>query len=81
MQTPIFKTTIGQSLWEVHSPKYPDRLLTTDQAASVSRNTKAYLETLRSRGGGPEYVKIGSRIFYELYSYIRWIESRMETHR
>ncbi|MDD4648825.1 MAG: hypothetical protein PHO79_02225 [Desulfoplanes sp.] len=81
MQKSTFTTPIGQALWEVHAQKYPDGLLTTEEAAGISRNTKAYLETLRSRGGGPEYLKIGSRCFYVLVPYIRWIESRMETHR
>jgi predicted DNA-binding transcriptional regulator AlpA len=81
MNTPTFSTPIGQALWAVHAPKHPDRLLTTEEAADISRNSKTYLETLRSRGGGPEYVKIGNRVYYELVSFIQWIESRMKTHR
>lgn len=79
-KTPTFTTPIGQALWAVHAPRHPDRLLTTEEAADISRNSKAYLETLRSRGGGAPYIKIGARPFYELEAYIRWIESRMETH-
>jgi hypothetical protein len=81
MKQPTFTTSIGQALWAVHAPRHPDRLLTTEEAAAISRNTKAYLETLRSRGGGPEYIKIGSRCYYELVAFIHWIESRMITHR
>jgi hypothetical protein len=81
MKQPIFNTPIGQALWAVHAPRHPDRLLTTEDAAAISRLTKTYLETLRSRGGGAEYVRIGSRCYYELVAFINWIESRMETHR
>lgn len=81
MEQPTFRTSIGQSLWAAHAPTHPDRLLTTDQAAAISRLKKTYLETLRSRGGGPEYVRFNGRVFYDLAKLIQWIEDSMEIHK
>ncbi len=81
MKQPTFETTIGQSLWAAHAPTYPDRLLTTDQVAAITRLKKTYLETLRSRGGGPGYLRFNGRVFYDLAKLIHWIEDSMETHK
>jgi phage terminase Nu1 subunit (DNA packaging protein) len=81
MQTPKFKTSIGQALWEVHSPSYPDRLVPTASLASILRLSKPTLATMRSRGGGPEFLRIRGRVFYDLATAIQWIEENMEVHQ
>ena len=42
--------------------------LTEKEAALLFSLSAATLKTLRSRGGGPEYVKIGSRVLYPINS-------------
>jgi phage terminase Nu1 subunit (DNA packaging protein) len=81
MQLPIFQTSIGQALWEVHSQSYPDRRVTTNELADILRVSKATLETWRSRGGGPEFFRIRGRVFYDLATAIQWIEKNMEVHQ
>ncbi len=81
MPPPSFVTPIGTSLWEVHAPRYPDGMLTTMQAARVLHLSKATLETLRSRGGGPAYFRLRGRVFYDLAGAIQWLEANLEARR
>ncbi len=49
------------------------KLLSTIEAAHLPGVSPATLETWRCRGGGPPFVKVGSRVLYEpeaLASYI-----------
>jgi hypothetical protein len=48
--------------------------------ADILRLAPATLETMRSRGGGPEYLKVRSRVYYDLVAGIRWYEDNMEVH-
>lgn len=80
MKQPTFKTDIGQLLWDLHGPTHPNRLVSTSQMADILRLAPATLETMRSRGGGPEYLKVRSRVYYDLVAGIRWYEDNMEVH-
>lgn len=81
MTSPTFQTPIGQALWAVHHSTYPDRLVPPTPAAHIARVKQSYLATLRSRGGGPEYIRLNSRVFYDLVKLIEWIEGKMEVRQ
>jgi excisionase family DNA binding protein len=49
--------------------------LTTAQAAHYSNVPAATLATLRSRGGGPPYIKLGSRVLYRKSDIDLWMEA------
>jgi predicted DNA-binding transcriptional regulator AlpA len=55
-------------------------LLTTEQAATILTLSPATLSTLRCRGGGPPFIKIGAsrhgRVRYREADLLAWIESR-----
>lgn len=70
--------TIGQAIYDAHSGRYPDGLVTTDEAARILRLRRSYLETLRCKGGGPEYVRHARRVFYQLRTLAEWADSRTE---
>lgn len=67
---------IGTAIKEAHSGKYTDGLLNTREAAAVLRLAPATLETRRSIGGGPPYIKFGSRRLYRLEDLAAWVDSR-----
>lgn len=68
---------IGQAIFEAHAPRYPDGLVTTRDAAGILRLRPTYLETLRCKGGGPEYLRMGARIYYQLSALAAWADSRV----
>lgn len=70
--------TIGLAIFEAHTQRYPDGLVTTKEAAGILRLRPSYLETLRCRGGGPEYVRHARRVFYQLRTLAEWADSRTE---
>lgn len=51
--------------------------LTPDQAAEYCHITKGYLATLRVRGDGPQYAKLGRRIVYKREWLDKWIEGNV----
>ena len=52
------------------------RLLDTYEAADCLSVSKAYLDSLRSTGGGPEYIKIGRRMVrYRRSALDKWVDS------
>lgn len=69
---------VGQAILDAHTQRYPDGLVTTKEAAGILRLRPSYLETLRCKGGGPEYVRHARRVFYQLHTLVEWAESRME---
>lgn len=77
-QRPVFKTAIGHVLWDVHSCKYPDRLVPHVHAAEIARLKVSTFTTMRSRKAGPPYVRIFGAPYYDLVDLIRWIEEKME---
>lgn len=57
------------------------KLLTTEQAASLLGLKPSTLETWRSRGGGPPFVRIGKRAArYSLEDLDAYIEARRATN-
>lgn len=77
---PTFTTSVGQAMFDMYVKFYPDHLVPPKAAGIITHLKPATLATLRSRGGGPEYVRYGSQIFYVLTPLIQWFESRMEHH-
>lgn len=69
---------IGQKAFNAHVGNFKDELLTTTEAANVVHLNSAYLTNLRYRGGGPDFVRIGRKVYYELRPLCRWLESRAD---
>lgn len=80
-QRPVFKTALGYVFWDIHSGKYPDRLVPHADAAEIARLKVSTLTTMRSRKAGPPYVRIFGTPYYDLVDLIRWIEEKMEFSR
>ena len=53
-----------------------DPLLTTDQVAGMFGATRAFLEQLRSVGGGPEFIKVARLVRYRRSAVERWLCER-----
>jgi hypothetical protein len=51
------------------------RLLNIVEAAESLKVSPAYLEKLRSAGGGPRFVKMGTRIAYDPADLAAWVEA------
>jgi excisionase family DNA binding protein len=51
-------------------------LLTTGEAAKRLGLSPRTLETLRVRGGGPVFVKMGKAVRYEAWAIEAWIDAR-----
>ncbi|MBY0491199.1 MAG: helix-turn-helix domain-containing protein [Gemmatimonadaceae bacterium] len=56
-----------------------DLLLTVKEAAAAVRLAPSTLDKMRTLGTGPEYSKLGGRIFYSTKALARWIQSRTRT--
>lgn len=69
---------VGQKSFDAHIGSFKDELLTTAEAATVVHLNSAYLANLRYRGGGPEFIRIGRKVYYELRHLCRWLESRTD---
>lgn len=50
--------------------------MTTAMAAEYVGLSPATLETMRVRGGGPVFVKLGARVVYQREDLNRWLEER-----
>lgn len=48
----------------------------TQRAGELTGLSPLTLQALRHRGGGPEYLKIGNKVRYEIAELTRWNESR-----
>ena len=53
-----------------------DPLLDTDQAAEYCRMVKGSMHNYRSRKIGPNYLKLGSRVFYKKSELDRYLDSK-----
>lgn len=51
----------------------PRRKLNTRAAAAYSGLARSTLEKLRVFGGGPDYIKIGRRVVYDLADLEQWL--------
>lgn len=78
---PIFRTSVGYALWDIHQGRYPDRLVPHADAAEIARLKVSTLTTMRSRKNGPPYVRIFGTPYYDLADLIHWIEEKMEFSR
>lgn len=54
---------------------------TPEQMAQELQITPEYLSKLRSRGGGPPYVKVGRTVRYPQYAVAKWIQETAVTDR
>ena len=54
----------------------PRVLLNTEEAAACVRLSGRTLERYRVTGGGPVYLKLGSRVFYKKSALDDWLELR-----
>jgi len=52
-------------------------VFTTDQAAAYLGLSPTTLETLRTRGGGPPFVKLGRRVVYRSEDLATWLAHRV----
>jgi hypothetical protein len=50
--------------------------LDTRGAAEYLSVSPGWLESLRVRGGGPEYTKAGRRVIYAIHALDTWAETR-----
>jgi predicted DNA-binding transcriptional regulator AlpA len=57
------------------------RRLVMDQkeTAQLIGMTQRYLEGLRYRGGGPQYLKLGNRVAYRLEDVQTWLAGQRRT--
>jgi predicted DNA-binding transcriptional regulator AlpA len=51
------------------------RMLSTPEAASYCGSSASTLAKLRLYGGGPDYIKLGRRVVYDLADLDRWLTS------
>ena len=63
-----------------HAPHAPGaethRLLTTEEAARYLRVSPRTLERYRVTGDGPEFLKVGRLVFYEMAALDAWLERK-----
>jgi predicted DNA-binding transcriptional regulator AlpA len=50
--------------------------LNTDEAARYCGLAKATLDQLRSKGGGPIYIKLGRRVIYDTADLDQWLAAQ-----
>lgn len=55
--------------------KVAQPLLTTEQAARIVGRAVATLESMRVRGGGPKFRKIGRSVYYAEPELLEWLEA------
>lgn len=56
---------------------HPSRhFLSVREAAGYLRVSKSFLDKLRTKLGGPPYVKIGSRVLYRIECLDAWVSER-----
>jgi Helix-turn-helix domain len=53
-----------------------NELIENEEAAQVLRVKPATLNTWRTHGFGPEFLKVGRRVLYRRSDVFSWIESR-----
>ena len=52
---------------------YLDEVVDTAGASRITNTPESTLTTLRSRGGGPRFVKLGSRVHYKRRALFEWL--------
>jgi predicted DNA-binding transcriptional regulator AlpA len=56
--------------------EYKARCLATAEAAAYCGSSKSTLEKLRVYGGGPAFIKMGSRVVYDVADLDAWLAAR-----
>ena len=57
----------------VAKPRTNSQRLNTDEAARYCGLAKATLDQLRTKGGGPIYIKAGRRVIYDTADLDQWL--------
>jgi Helix-turn-helix domain len=57
----------------------PDPLLSVDRAASYVGLSAAYLNKMRTQGGGPVFHKVGVRVLYRISDLDDWLSDKRRT--
>jgi predicted DNA-binding transcriptional regulator AlpA len=57
----------------------PARLVNTKGASKITSLSESQLNKLRVYGGGPEYVKLGRSVLYEIEALEAWIAKHRRT--
>ena len=53
----------------------PEALLDQSQVAKILKTTTKFLEARRCRGGGPEFIRVGRLVRYDLEAVRRWVRA------
>lgn len=56
-------------------PSIAPEYISKKEASALTGTPVATLETLRSRGGGPRFVKRGTRVLYAVRDLRAWLEA------
>lgn len=72
---------IAQAILQAHAHKYPDGFAQPVDAAKILRMSPKTLATLRSKGGGPPWIKTGRYVFYPLTELAQWFAKRSVSRR
>lgn len=62
---------------EAQAQPAPRETLSTEEAGEYLHLSPKTLETMRSRGGGPPYVKLGRRVLYRKRDLEEWLASKV----
>jgi excisionase family DNA binding protein len=70
-----------QNLRSIDNVRASRTWLSANQAAEYLGVSVSFLEKARARGTGPEFVKLGARVLYDVVDVDRWLDSRKRSHR
>jgi hypothetical protein len=60
-------------------PSEPKRTVDTDGAAEITGFARQSLESMRVRGNGPAYLKLGRRVMYRVTDLHAWMDAQCRT--
>ena len=61
------------------NPDWLDEGLTTKETSDFTGVPAPSLETLRSRGGGPEFLKVNRKVLYTRRACLEWMAGKVRT--
>lgn len=67
---------LKKSIITAYKDNYPDGLVPPREAAKIVRFAPETLATMRSRGGGPQWIKSGRKVYYTLEGLAEWFANR-----
>jgi hypothetical protein len=56
-----------------------DRLLTQEQAGAILLASSRKLLTMREKGSGPPFLRIGRNIYYPESQLVEWLKAALRT--